>query len=265
MSHAIRRPGLPRCETLLGAVGAVALHALGAWVVLQQPATRQPPAPVAVLEASLLSAPAAPAAPPPTPASPPIADAPPPTAQPPAATQPAAVTRQPAQARPAPAEPAPTKPAPVETTAEQPAPSQPRRPHAAEPVPEPSIAEPATAPPVATSPAATPAQPRATQQEIRAKPPVTAPRFDAAYLNNPPPSYPPLSRRLGEQGRVLVRVFVNPNGAPAKVQLSKSSGHPRLDAAAKTAVKGWRFVPARRGDEPVGAWVLVPIAFNLRS
>lgn len=98
-----------------------------------------------------------------------------------------------------------------------------------------------------------------------AKIPVTEPHFGAAYLNNPAPTYPPLSRRLGEQGRVLMRVFVNPNGAPTKVQLRESSGHRRLDAAAEAAVRRWRFVPARRGEYPVGAWVLVPIAFNLRS
>lgn len=256
MPHAIHRPGLPRCEMLLGAVGAVALHALGAWVVLAQPATRQPPAPVAVLEASLLSA------------SLPIPDAPPPPAQPPAAMLPAAATRQPAQARSAPAKPARTKPAPVKTTTEQPALAQPHRPRVAEPVAEPSIAKPSTAPPVATSPAATsatPAQPRSKQQEVMAKPPVTAPRFDAAYLNNPAPTYPPLSRRLGEQGRVLIRVYVDPNGEPAQVKLRQSSGHRRLDAAAEAAVRRWRFIPARRGQEPVGAWILVPIAFKLRS
>jgi len=30
-------------------------------------------------------------------------------------------------------------------------------------------------------------------------------------------------------------------------------------------VRQWKFVPARRGDTPVGAWVLVPISFTLRS
>lgn len=256
MPHAIHRPGLPRCETLLGAVGAVALHALGAWVVLQQPATRQPPAPVAVLEASLLSVSPAPAVAPETPASPPIPDAPPPPAQPPAAMQPVAATQQPAQAR----------PAPVKTDVSEPVRPRPR-PATAEPSTEPSIAEPSTVAPVAASAAAlaTPAQPRSTPQDVPANPPVTAPRFDAAYLNNPAPTYPPLSRRLGEQGRVLVRVFVNPNGAPAKVQLRESSGHRRLDAAAEAAVRRWRFVPARRGQAPVGDWVLVPIAFKLRN
>lgn len=94
---------------------------------------------------------------------------------------------------------------------------------------------------------------------------VTEPRFDAAYLNNPTPAYPPLSRRLREQGRVLMRVYVDPHGAPAQVQVRQSSGHRRLDSAAESAVRRWRFVPARRGSDAIGAWVLVPISFSLRS
>lgn len=247
-------PGLPRRDLLLGAGGAVALHVLGAWMLLPQPTTRQPPAPVTVLEANLLSAPPVPAAAPAAPAAPPI-----PVAPSSRAVQPAVTARRPAQARPAPAK-APTP---------KPALPQPRRPRAVdEPVVDPPVATPSTVLPVAASPAATPAapaQPRPARSDVAAEPPVTAPRFDAAYLNNPAPTYPPLSRRLGEQGRVLMRVFVNPNGAPDQVQLRQSSGYRRLDAAAEAAVRGWRFVPARRGDEPIGAWVLVPIAFNLRS
>jgi protein TonB len=45
---------------------------------------------------------------------------------------------------------------------------------------------------------------------------VLPPRFDAAYLNNPKPSYPPLARRLGEEGRVTLRVHVTPDGLPQK-------------------------------------------------
>ena len=37
-----------------------------------------------------------------------------------------------------------------------------------------------------------------------------------------------------------------------------------LDAAAAT-VRQWRFVPARRGDEPISATVLVPIVFRLEA
>lgn len=95
--------------------------------------------------------------------------------------------------------------------------------------------------------------------------PVVAPRFDAAYLNNPRPEYPRIARRLGEQGQVLLSVFVDAAGRPEKVEIRSSSGHPRLDQAALEAVRKWRFVPARRGDRPIGAWVLVPISFVLES
>lgn len=94
---------------------------------------------------------------------------------------------------------------------------------------------------------------------------VTQARFDADYLQNPAPAYPALSRRLGEQGTVVLRVFVEPTGRPSQIGLKTGSGSPRLDQAALDAVRRWKFVAAQRGDEAVGAWVLVPIVFNLRD
>lgn len=94
---------------------------------------------------------------------------------------------------------------------------------------------------------------------------VTQPRFDAGYLDNPAPAYPAISRRMGEDGKVLLRVFVEPSGRPSQIQINAGSGSPRLDQAAQEAVWRWKFVPARRGNEAVGAWVLVPIIFNLRG
>lgn len=94
---------------------------------------------------------------------------------------------------------------------------------------------------------------------------VSAARFDAAYLHNPRPNYPPLSRRLGEEGRVLLRVRVMPDGNPAAVDLEKSSNFERLDEAARQVVTRWRFVPAKRGDEAIEASVIVPIVFRLDS
>lgn len=92
-----------------------------------------------------------------------------------------------------------------------------------------------------------------------------SPRFDADYLDNPPPDYPALSRRLGEQGRVVLRVYVTPHGRASEVHIERSSGHARLDRAATDTVGRWRFVPAARNAEPVGAWVLVPISFVLKQ
>ena len=99
--------------------------------------------------------------------------------------------------------------------------------------------------------------------------PVAAPvahtpaRFDADYLHNPKPVYPPLSRRLGEEGKVLLKVRVTAQGTAEQVDIQTGSGYARLDAAARDAVLRWRFVPARRGDEPVAASVIVPITFAL--
>jgi protein TonB len=89
------------------------------------------------------------------------------------------------------------------------------------------------------------------------------PRFDMAYLDNPAPAYPPLSRRLKEQGRVLLRVLVSTAGSAQDVEVRSSSGSERLDRAAIEAVRRWRFSPARRGAETIAAWVLVPIVFQL--
>jgi protein TonB len=95
--------------------------------------------------------------------------------------------------------------------------------------------------------------------------PVVPPNFSASYLENPPPAYPPLSRRVGEQGKVMLRVLVNAKGTADTVELRSSSGSSRLDDAALESVKHWRFVPARQGDQPVAAWVLIPITFSLKG
>lgn len=92
---------------------------------------------------------------------------------------------------------------------------------------------------------------------------VSPPRFDAGYLNNPAPVYPNLSRRLREVGVVQLRVRVSAAGEPLEIQMFKSSGHERLDTAAKTAVQKWKFQPANRSGTPVEAWVIVPIDFSL--
>lgn len=128
-------------------------------------------------------------------------------------------------------------------------------------------AEQASAPPAFSVPAPVVAppvpQPATAPAAISSPPTVTAARFNAAYLNNPEPKYPSLSRRLGEEGKVLLRVRVMPDGRAATVDIEKSSNFERLDEAARQSVANWRFVPAKRGDEAIEATVIVPIVFRL--
>jgi len=132
--------------------------------------------------------------------------------------------------------------------------------------PEQSAPAPAfTAPaPVIASPAAPAAQTAAVANPAPAVT-VSAARFDAAYLDNPRPNYPARSRRLGEEGKVLLRVRVSPDGTAAAVDLEKSSNFERLDEAARQAVASWRFVPAKRGDEAIEAVIIVPLVFRMED
>lgn len=154
-----------------------------------------------------------------------------------------------------PAKPLPPPPKPV---------PQVHRPPVVQPQPVLAVASPNPAPSsfvVAPQPPAPPPQPVAAAPAPPA--PVTAARFDADYLHNPKPAYPPISRRSGEEGKVLLKVRVSPQGTALDVAVSKSSGFARLDSAALDAVNRWRFVPAKRGDEAIESSVIVPITFAL--
>jgi protein TonB len=93
---------------------------------------------------------------------------------------------------------------------------------------------------------------------------MTLPNLSASYLNNPPPVYPPISKRMGEQGRVVMRVLIDEQGLPQKAELMAGSGYSRLDQAAEKAVMSWRYVPGQRGGRPQAMWFNVPISFELK-
>ena len=92
---------------------------------------------------------------------------------------------------------------------------------------------------------------------------VKAARFDASYLRNSAPPYPPQSRRLGEEGKVVLRVIVTVEGGVDSVEVKSTSGSYRLDEAALRTVRYWRFVPASRDGIAIQSAVLVPIYFKL--
>ena len=85
----------------------------------------------------------------------------------------------------------------------------------------------------------------------------------ADYLNNPKPEYPALSRRLGEEGKVVISVLINTQGRAEEVRLKKSSGYNRLDDAALRAVKTWGFRAGTRNGVAEAMWFDVPVLFRL--
>ena len=92
---------------------------------------------------------------------------------------------------------------------------------------------------------------------------VELPSSDANYLNNPPPPYPPLSKRMGEQGRVVVRALVGREGHVERTVVVESVAD--LDAAAVAVVRQSRWKPALKDKKPVAVWVNCPVTFRLRG
>jgi periplasmic protein TonB len=167
------------------------------------------------------------------------------------------------------APPAPEPPAPVK----QPTPQKIQR--ATAPAPRPvAIAEPTPAPapdaptgivspqppapPMAVAAAGPPAPPAPP-----APPKIELPSSSADYLQNPKPVYPPLSKRLGEQGKVMVRVLITAEGTVQSATLAQSSGYTRLDESALAAVLKWRFVPGKRNGIAEAMWHQIPVNYVL--
>ncbi len=169
---------------------------------------------------------------------------PPPPAKPPPPSEP--VVKRTAPSLPPP-------PMPVATPDPTPAPNAPTGVATPQPAPPPIAAPVAAAPtPLAPAPAPAPAPAK-----------VELPSSDADYLQNPSPAYPAASRRLGEQGKVLVRVLIGVDGTAQKAEIRQSSGFDRLDKAALETVQRWRYVPGKRGGVAEAMWFTVPINFVL--
>jgi protein TonB len=84
------------------------------------------------------------------------------------------------------------------------------------------------------------------------------------YAENPKPLYPPEARIKGFQGEVVLKVEVLSSGLVGQVEVKKSSGHEILDRSALSAVKQWKFFPAKRGESAVAFWVNIPVKFQLQ-
>lgn len=73
-----------------------------------------------------------------------------------------------------------------------------------------------------------------------------------------------MSRRLGEAGRVVIRVLIGTDGRAQEARIQRSSGFDRLDQVALETVRDrWRYRPGTRNGEPAPMWFNVPINFVL--
>ncbi len=100
------------------------------------------------------------------------------------------------------------------------------------------------------------------QKQVVKKAPVIAPNYRRRFQ----PEYPPTSRRLGEEGSVVLQVLVDTDGKVMDGKVQTSSGFARLDEAAlKHALRAWRFTPGTEDGVPVQIWHSVKVTFKIEG
>ncbi len=192
-------------------------------------------------------------------------------------------------AQPAPPVPAPRPAQPVAAAPATPMPvaqPQPVQPPVPQPVAQPVAAVHETPAPV-VQPAAAASSTNAPVQEVRSAPvappsapvaaPAPAPAPAAAppargpvtvsgveYLSAPKVDYPISAHRAGIEGKVMLRLLIDEKGLPQRADVQQSSGHPRLDEAARNAALRALFKPHVEDGHPMPVYALVPISFSLK-
>lgn len=122
------------------------------------------------------------------------------------------------------------------------------------------------APPAPTEPVVASPQVEARPAE-QPTPPVAAaaPKFvtHVEYVRRPALEYPTMSRRMAEEGRVVVRVLIGPSGHAERVELQEPSPYRRLNEAALRAAQEALYRPYTENGIAQTVWALVPLVFEL--
>ena len=80
------------------------------------------------------------------------------------------------------------------------------------------------------------------------------------------PPYPPIARRLNEQGTSLLEVSISPKGDVSDCRIAQSSGSERLDTGGCDFVtRNWRWQPPTKEGKPVSAKTRIAIQWDLRA
>ena len=77
------------------------------------------------------------------------------------------------------------------------------------------------------------------------------------------PVYPPLARRTGTEGVVILKAVIDEEGNITE-PLEVLEGHPLLVDAAKDAVRQWKYSPTIVSGEPVSVVGIIEVTFRIR-
>jgi protein TonB len=101
-----------------------------------------------------------------------------------------------------------------------------------------------------------------TQVAPKAEPVRTAPVIDAARSCQPP-EYPATSRRLEETGTTILQFLIDVDGSVLDSKIETSSGHQRLDDAAKAGLSRCKFKAGTLDGKPEQSWARLRYVWKL--
>jgi protein TonB len=101
------------------------------------------------------------------------------------------------------------------------------------------------------------------QMMLPAQPVMLTSELSVICTDRAVPNYPLVSKRMNEQGKLVLRVELGEDGKVSNATVKTSSGFSRLDEAALTAVKTWRCKPPVRDALAVRAVALQAFNFSL--
>jgi len=102
-------------------------------------------------------------------------------------------------------------------------------------------------------------------EPIKLPPVVIGPVRDPRYAANFQPEYPAIERRLGHEGRVVVKVLVGVDGRVKQVQKVSAASDEFFAVTERRALDKWRFKPGTRDGVPIEAWQTVSLSFVLND
>lgn len=85
-----------------------------------------------------------------------------------------------------------------------------------------------------------------------------------SFLHREMPVYPVFARKLGKEGKVLLRITIDERGNLLNIEVVEKAGYGFVEAAID-AVKMSTFLPAKKNGKPVASRALLPVRFTLRG
>lgn len=100
-------------------------------------------------------------------------------------------------------------------------------------------------------------------EPVKPTPVIVGPGINPRF--NYQPDYPANERRLGHEGRVVVRVLVGTDGRVKQVEKVSAASDSFFEATRRRALEKWRLTPGTKDGMPIEAWRTMSVSFVMND